>query len=187
MTISKDDAALALSEIDAAGGRLREVTAYAQAAPFLVIWGLVWMACDLTDQFAPAFGYRYGWTLGVVLGTLASTAVGVSMGRKKAQSANAGSWRYFASWLAIAGFIVSLFLVIPVTSGREVHSVFGLLFGFIYIVMGIWTGWRLVALGAALIALTLIGFYEIGHWYPLFMGLVSGGALLLGGLWLRRI
>ena len=67
------------------------------------------------------------------------------------------------------------------------HSIFGLVFGCIYVAMGLWMGWRLAALGAVLVALTLIGFYLIGPWYPAFMGLVSGGALLLGGLWLRKI
>ena len=73
------------------------------------------------------------------------------------------------------------------TSGREVHSVFGLVFGFIYWSSGIWTGWRMAALGVALVALTLVGFYAVRGWYSLYMGVVSGGALILGGLWLRRV
>ena len=77
--------------------------------------------------------------------------------------------------------------MIPVTSAKETHSVFGLLFGCLYVGMGIWTGWRLIALGVALVALTLVGFYAIGPWYSLYMGVVSGGALVLGGLWLRKL
>jgi hypothetical protein len=85
------------------------------------------------------------------------------------------------------GFIVALFFIVPVTSNREVHSIFGLVFGFLYVGFGLWTGWRLIVLGGALVALTLFGFYGVGHWYSLYMGLVGGGALLLGGLWFRRI
>lgn len=186
MTISKDDASAALGEIDAAGARLQEVRAYGRAAPFLIIWGVVWIVCDLAVQFAPRFGYA--WPVGVLIGTLASFAAGARLRKPSTRpGANAGSWRYFANWFLVMGFISTLFLVIPVTSARQVHSVFGLVFGFIYVGMGLWAGWRLLALGAALVALTLIGFFQIGAWYFLYMGLVGGGALLLGGLWLRKI
>jgi hypothetical protein len=77
--------------------------------------------------------------------------------------------------------------VIPVTSGIEIHSIFGIVFGFLYMGFGLWMGWRILALGAALTVLTLVGFYEVRAWYGLYMGLVSGGALILGGFWLRRL
>jgi hypothetical protein len=184
MSISKDDASTALGEINAAGLRLQEIRAYGRTAPFLIIWGVVWMVCDVGVQFAPGFGYT--WMIGVVLGTIASFIAGAMLRRPKSE-AGAGSWRYFATWMLVMGFISALFFIVPVTSAREVHSVFGLVFGFIYVGMGFWTGWRLIALGAALVGLTFIGFYEVGVWYSLYMGLVSGGALLLGGLWLRKI
>ncbi|HLY79325.1 MAG TPA: hypothetical protein VKQ70_08120 [Caulobacteraceae bacterium] len=180
MSITKDDASQALGEIDAADGRVREMRAYARAAPFLMIWGLVWMGCDLANQFAPQFALA--WPIGIAIGSVASFVAGFRLPRT-----GAADWRYFAVWWLVIGFIVALFFVIPVTSGREIHSVFGLVFGFIYVGMGLWTGWRLPALGVALAALTLIGFYEVTTWYGLYMGLVSGGALFLGGLWLRRV
>jgi hypothetical protein len=182
MTITRDEASQALGEIDAADGRVRQSRAYARVAPFLIIWGLVWMACDLANQFAPQF--YWAWPIGVALGTLASFVVGYRMGKT---ASDAGDWRNFLVWLLVMAFVAALFFVVPVTSGREVHSIFGLVFGFIYVGLGLWTGWRLLALGAALVVATFVGFYEIGVWYSLYMGLVSGGALLLGGLWLRKI
>ncbi len=182
MTLTKDDASQALGEITAASGRVKEMRAYARVAPFLIIWGLVWMACDLANQFAPQFALA--WPIGIVVGTLASFAAGFGLSRSEP---GGGDWRYSVVWLLVIGLIAAIFFVVPVTSGREVHSIFGIVFGFIYVGMGLWTGWRLLALGAALVAATFVGFYEVTTWYGLYMGLVSGGALLLGGLWLRKI
>lgn len=40
--------------------------------------------------------------------------------------------------------------------------------------------------GVAITALTLIGYFFIGEAFPLWMGFVNGGGLILGGLWMRR-
>jgi hypothetical protein len=186
MTITRDEATQALGEIDAATGRANEFKSYARMAPFLMIWGLVWLVCDLTVQFEPA--WALAWPIGVAAGTVASTVIGFSLPREQRTSAErANAWRHMISWFLAIAFVLCLSMVIPTSSGREIHSLFGLVFGFIYVAIGIWTGWRMTVLGAALVALTLIGFFVVGHWYSLYMGLVSGGALIVGGLWLRRI
>jgi hypothetical protein len=186
MTITRDAATQALGEIDAAAGRAAEFKTYARMAPFLMIWGLVWMVCDLLTQFAPQWGLA--WPIGVGAGTVASIVMGFSLPRDGFTPAErAKGWRHMASWFLVIAFVIALFQVVPLTNVRETHSVFGLVFGFIYVGMGLWTGWRMAALGAALIVLTFVGFFAIGHWYWLYMGLVSGGALLLGGLWLRKV
>jgi len=186
MSITRDEATQALGEIDAAAGRAAEFKTYTRMAPFLIIWGLVWMVCDLSTQFAPQWGLA--WPIGVGAGTLASIVMGFSLPKPDTTpEQRARSWRHMASWLLVIVFVFCLSLVIPMSGLKEIHSLFGLVFGFIYLVVGIWTGWRMAALGIALVVLTLIGFYAVGQWYSLYMGLVSGGALILGGLWLRRI
>lgn len=182
MTISKDDAARALGAIDQARGRLRETTAYGHASPFLIVWGLVWLGADLLTQFAPGFGMA--WPACVAAGVVASVAIGMRMGAK---GGGGMGWRTGATWAVVMAMVVSIFLVIPVTSAREVHSVFGLVFGFAYVIIGLWMGWRMAALGVALVGLTLVGFYAVRGGYALYMGVVAGGALILGGVWLRRL
>jgi hypothetical protein len=186
MTITREEATRALGEVDAAAGRAAEFKTYAHMAPFLMLWGAVWMVCDLLVQFEPR--WEFSWPVGAVLGVLASIVIGFSLPRDGVTAAErATGWRQMGSWMLVLVFLFALFQVIPVTSGREIHSVFGLVFGFLYLGVGLWTGWRMVALGLALIVLTFIGFYAIGAWYALYMGLVSGGALILGGFWLRRV
>ncbi len=186
MTIDRNDAAQALGDIEAARDRVKQVRTYGNTSPFLILWGLVWLIADVTTQFAPTFGYT--WPICLVVGTLASIAAGFLLPREvTGPGQHSYGLRYFASWGVVMLFVVTLFLVVPVTSWKETHSVFGLVFGAIYIAMGIWVGWRMTVLGVALMALTLFGFYEIGAWYPLYMGVVAGGALVVGGLWLRKI
>jgi hypothetical protein len=184
MTITKDEAAQALGEIDAARGRVFQAAGYENASPFLIIWGGVWMFADLVVQFAPPRLAGYGWPIGILIGAIASIAVSFNM--PKTTDHRMG-WRAFGVWGVVIGFFIALFLVIPLTSGIEIHSIFGIVFGFLYMGVGLWMGWRIFALGAALAALTLIGFYEVRAWYGLYMGLVSGGALILGGFWLRKV
>jgi hypothetical protein len=186
MPISKDEAAQALGEVAAARGRLWQAVAYDRSSPFLILWGLVWLAADLITQFEPA--WRWTWPIAVVLGMIPSFAIGLSFRKARTGDAPAPtSWRNFVVWWVVLAFVLALFAVLPPATGRQVHSVFGLLFGFLYVGMGLWMGWRLAALGAALVVLTLAGYFFVGAWYPAYMGLVAGGALVLGGLWLRRV
>ena len=49
-----------------------------------------------------------------------------------------------------------------------------------------WAGWAFVAIGLGITALTLIGYFFAGDWFNLWMAVVDGGGLILGGLWMRR-
>jgi len=186
MSISKDEASAALSQIEAARGRVWEAKAYSHASPFLILWGVVWLGADLVTQFEPR--WYWTWPVGVGLGAVASLVVGYATSRITTPKGQRGAaWRNVALWLVIMGFITGLFLVLPPVGGRVIHSIFGLLSGAVYAAMGLWLGWRLTALGVGLAALTLAGFFLVGSWYAAFMGLVCGGALILGGLWMRKL
>jgi hypothetical protein len=51
---------------------------------------------------------------------------------------------------------------------------------------GFWFGRVFVVIGMSVIALTLLGYFLAGPWFTLWMAVVNGGGLLLGGLWMRR-
>jgi hypothetical protein len=55
-----------------------------------------------------------------------------------------------------------------------------------YTMAGLWLGWAFVAIGLGISALTLIGYYWSGPYFELWMAVVDGGGLVLGGLWMRR-
>src|SRR5437763_6659600 len=55
-----------------------------------------------------------------------------------------------------------------------------------YILAGLWFGRAFVAIGIGISALTLIGYFFIkSDIFLLWMALVCGGGLILGGLWMR--
>jgi len=70
--------------------------------------------------------------------------------------------------------------------GAQIGALIPLLFAWIYIVMGVWMGWRFALAGVALGALTLGGFFLIHQHFLLWMAFVGGGTLVATGLWLRR-
>jgi hypothetical protein len=53
--------------------------------------------------------------------------------------------------------------------------------------VGVWIGMRLFWIGAITAAAILFGFFNIEHYYSLWMGVAGGGSLIAGGLWLRRV
>ena len=56
----------------------------------------------------------------------------------------------------------------------------------LYTIVGLWVGAAFVAIGLGITALTLVGYFFVGAWFDLWMAVVNGGGLVLGGLWMRR-
>ena len=48
-------------------------------------------------------------------------------------------------------------------------------------------GMRLIATGIALAVLTLVGFFAFPALFSLWMAVVGGTALILGGVWMLRV
>jgi hypothetical protein len=57
----------------------------------------------------------------------------------------------------------------------------------VYSIVGLWIGPAFVVIGLSITALTLVGYYAFASaWFDLWMAVVNGGGLMLGGLWMRR-
>jgi hypothetical protein len=83
-------------------------------------------------------------------------------------------------------FAVSVIAVMQPHDPRQTGAFFPLLIAAGYGVFGSFGAPRVLALGAALAALTLAGFFTLRDIFSLYMAVVGGGGLILGGLWLRR-
>jgi hypothetical protein len=55
-----------------------------------------------------------------------------------------------------------------------------------YTLAGLWLGPAFVAIGVGVTALTLVGYFVAGPWFELWMAVVYGGGLMLGGYWMRH-
>jgi hypothetical protein len=178
MALSPQDASAALRDIEDAEARSAMLRAYRYTGPYLILWGALWaVGYGLTDFF-PRQGAAI-WSVVVPIGVIADL-VGMRGGRN-------GSWRYIASAAAAALFLVAIFLVMAPVSARQISAVIPLCVALMYVLRGIWGGPRYVVAGLAIAVLTLAGFFLLKSHFLLYMAAVGGGALILGGLWLRRV
>jgi hypothetical protein len=191
MNINQDDAALALAAIDAAGARSSQLQHYRRFAPYLILWGSIWLVANSVSDLAPDQSGTV-WLVLSLLGAAASFWLGV---RQHAPVAAGGttrtgqeqSWRWMLCFLVIVAFQVTVLAVLPPLDGRQQDTFVSMFWTFLYMGVGAWLGWRLFTIGLAATLLILLGYYGIHSHYFLYMGCVSGGALIAGGLWLRRL
>jgi hypothetical protein len=190
MTLDKSAAAHALAEIDESGRRSSSLYSYRRAAPYFIVAGLMWLVADLLLEFSP-FEKNWIWPVVSVVGTVAMILLTVFQTRPASAAVTAGKkgmfWRIVAVWLAIFVFMVATFTIYGVSNGRQSHSFIGVFCGCLYVALGAYMGWRMVAVGVLLAALSLFGFFEVHQYYLAYMGLVGGSALIGSGLWLRAV
>ncbi len=181
MALSREEAQGALRDVEQVSRRSNAALGYRMSSPHLILWGLVW----LTGYGAMAAKVTWDplWPILTLGGTAGSFWVGWHMSRAKPAGFD---WRYGATFLAIFMFITAIFLIMPPKTTDQFGAFFPILVSLYYALIGIWTrGLRMLALGAALLVLTLMGFFHFREMFDLWMAVVGGGALILGGLWLR--
>jgi hypothetical protein len=88
----------------------------------------------------------------------------------------------------LATFVFGLLVVVVLGpfGARALNAFWALLFLLGYVLAGIWVGRCFIACGCTVAALTVAGYFRTGPWFALWMAVVDGGALMLGGWWLRR-
>jgi hypothetical protein len=177
VTLSPEDAAAALRDIDAAQARSKTLRGYQHAAPHFLIWGVIWfVGYGVTDLFGHGNAI---WAALIPIGVVA----GIFAKRGEDRT---GGWRYAATALAIVAFVFATLTVMWPVSGRQISAFIPLVVALLYVLGGIWAGLRYVVAGAAVGALTLAGFFLLREHFLLWMAFVGGGALILAGLWFRK-
>ncbi len=180
MSLTPNEAADALRDIEATGKRSGEAFGYRVSAPFFYIWGLVWIVgYGLTD--VRPFWAGIIWPAVVIAGTVASLLLRRAIGR----GPYTGSWRYGALVAILWLFLIATYVVIGPVSPRGQSAFVPLIFAALYSGAGLWLGSRYVVTGVAVAVLTLGGFFYIHEHFSLWMAAVGGGGLILAGVWLR--
>ena len=193
MNVTRDEAARALDEIGRAGSRMRRLGVYADLAPSFMLWGLIWFAANLVTEFRPEFA-ALAWQIGALLiGTPLTLFFTIRYARRSGARIRqaGGDSKALGGRMALLGaiawgFFASIIAVTAPLNGRQVDAFISLFFAFAYAIGGVWGGWRLIAIGATAAVAILFGYFAIDQHFYLWMGVVGGGALFAGGLWLRK-
>ncbi|MEA2773954.1 MAG: hypothetical protein QOD93_6916 [Acetobacteraceae bacterium] len=185
MTVDRESAATSLTAIEQAERRTTQAIFYGIASSFLILWGVVTAAGYAFGQVYPGYAHIV-WPVLTVLG-LAVTVAMVARNRDglTATRSEMGG-RLVSAQIALIGFGVLAVMILGPFSGRQLDAFWPLLFMLGYVLVGIWVGRFFVLCGVAIAALTIAGFWWSGPWFSLWMAVVNGGGLILGGLWLRR-
>jgi hypothetical protein len=181
MSLSREEAEGALRDVEQASRRSTAALGYRMSSPHLIWWGLIWLIGY--GAMAAKITWDPLWPILSLGGTVGSFWIGWRMSRSKPAGFDG---RYGATFIAIFVFVTAIFLIIPPKSPEQFGAFFPVLVSLYYALIGIWTrGLRMLFLGTALLGLTLVGFFYFREIFQLWMAIVGGGGLILGGLWLR--
>lgn len=183
MTIDRNEAAQALSDIDAITTRVRQSRIYNLTSLILILWGVVIFTAYIAGMVLPR-SQGVIWVVFNVIGVIGSFAISLFVHEKS--GVRTFDWRALAALALLFGFGLFWAVGIARLSGRELNAFWATYFMLVYSVAGLWLGFGFLAVGISITALMLIGYFFAGSWFELWMAFVNGGGLVLGGLWMRR-
>jgi hypothetical protein len=179
------EARQSLDAAAAAERRVSEAIMYGRFGPFLILWGIVWIAAFTGTYLRPAHGLAI-WLIASAIGWLGSFAIGFSWRRADSHRSMAERSR---PWLtAIALFAYAWLWPVLLYSGNPnaVSIYAGTFTGFAYVLVGIWRGLWLTWLGLAVTALFMVGLVADPAWFKLYAALAGGGGLIVAGWLFQR-
>ncbi len=186
MNITKDDAAAALRYAGQAGEHSQTLFNYEMASPYLLLWGVLWVIAGIVGVFSPQHT-NIAWLIVNTVGIVATGyLVACDSRRIPKDSERSEGLRYGATVAVLTAFLTMTFLVFAPVSGVEVQTFITILIAAIYMILGLWTGYRLAVIGLVLAILVTSAFFYTPAQFPLMVSILGGAALILGGLWMRR-
>lgn len=150
-------------------------------APTLVTWGIVWLVGFLGTLFLAPTVSTPLWAGLVTLGLVVTFGLQALYERRVRSPLGR---RIDLSWLVASGYLA---LWSSLLFPRDPHVasfvlVTGIMAG--YVLIGVWLTRLMLILGLFVTAVATIGFLLGPTAFALLVGLLGGGALIVGGLWL---
>ena len=186
MTVTGDEAASRLHEIDTARRHSLTLFNYGQASPYLLLWGGLWIVAGVVGAASPG-NARVGWLAVDVVGLAGTFYLIVSQSRRYGERVGRRQTiRCLATAVVLAAFIALTLRVFAPATGVQVQTFITLLVAAAYALVGCWFGLRYAVVGAVLAGLAAGAFHLAPAQLPLIVSLLGGGALVLGGVWMRQ-
>jgi hypothetical protein len=181
--IDSRQASEALSDINEIVRRVRQSRIYNLASLIMIMWGVLVFAGNVMTYVWPRYGGLI-WIAIDVAGVLGSVAISAFNYPKTGVRTFDG--RMLLAFLLYCAFGLFFSVVLGHLTPRQLATFWSLYAMMTYTIAGLWFGYAFVALGLAISALTLVGYFFVGSWFDLWMAVVNGGGLILVGLWMRR-
>ena len=185
MTISRDEALQAMQQLERTEARTFDARVYRSFGGQLIVWGFIWSAGYALSGIWPQRLALIGPPL-VVLGLVACFILSPRAGGATGRGLGTSGLRWTGQALAIVLFMYGTYVVFPITSLAQALTFPALMIAFMYALVGGARLTRMLWIGAALFALTLIGFVFLKPFIAFWLAAAGGGSLVVGGLWLRR-
>jgi hypothetical protein len=183
MSIDRQQAASALSDIDSIVRRVRQSRIYNLASLMLIMWGALVFVGYIATFLSPRNGAT-AWIAVYAVGIAGSFVV--SRFDHAREGVRTFDFRMFAAFVLFVAFGVFCSVVLGHFTPRQMGTFWPIYFMLVYTIAGLWVGYAFVAIGLGITALTLIGYFFVGDAFDLWIAFVNGGGLMLGGLWMRR-
>jgi len=185
MTVDPNEADALLKSVEGVEKRTREILIYARAGDYMILWGVLWVIGYGGEFWVWPRAHDIWLSLDAVgiAGTcliIWRTTRSIEPGRRRFLFV-----RPLISILVMMGFGI-LWVWLANFGGREQSAFWPTLCGALLFCFGLWSGRTLSIAAALVVALTMAGYFWAGPWFSLWLAVTCGGALILGGLWLRR-
>ena len=154
---------------------------------YQVLWGAIWFVGFLTNQFLSSHIIA-GW-LWVGLDTIGiAGSVWLTLRTIRRGEVRSTIWRLIlAWWLALTVFYGVLYWRFDLDpSGNDPTLLLILTIALGYFMIGLFTSWRISAVGALIAALAVGADVLLPDYFNLAMAFLGGGLLLGSGLWFVR-
>ena len=185
MTVTRYDAATALHDVDSARRHSLTLFKYGLAGPYLLLWGVLWIVAGAVGALSPD-NAGIGWLVVDIVG-FAGTGCLIAIQSRRYGEGDARNrlFRSVATGAVLVAFVALTLSVFAPVSDVEVLMLITMVVAAIYAVAGCWMGARYAVVGVGLAALALGLFHLTPAHVPLMVPVLGGGALILGGLWMR--
>lgn len=186
MTVTRNDAATALHDVDSARRHSLTLFQYGLASPFLLLWGVVWIAAGAVAALSPD-NAGIGWLVVDIAG-LAGTGILIAVqSRRYGEGAGRSQlFRCLGTGAVVVAFVALTMSVFTPVSNVGALTFITLMVAAAYVIAGCWAGARYAVVGVVLAGVA-IGLYHLApDLVPPVVPFVGGGTLILGGLWMRR-
>lgn len=185
MAISRNEAATALADIDAATRRSGTFRGYRLGGPILMLWAVVWSLGYAGMGLLPVRQWGWAWLLLDAAGVVGSILLAWRARPAAAPRVAGLNWRMLAGAVAGAAFIAVTFAMFRPRDPAPYLAFPGLFIGLVYVVVGLFGAARYLLVGGAMFALTLTGFFLFPPWLPFWMA-AAGLALFASGVWMWK-